>query len=62
MPNGNKLRKLMEDKNITQKELQNRTGIDQGRISAIINNEDDIRESTLKRICEALECEAEDIW
>lgn len=62
MPYGHKIRKLLEERGMTQAELSRLSGIKESNISYIVNNDRSVRENTLRRICAALNCKAEDIW
>jgi len=58
----NRLREVMLLKRITQEELSKRTGIRQGEISKIINDQKEIYLSTAKRIAKALGKSVDYLW
>lgn len=60
----NRIKEVMKQKGITQKELQSMTGIDQASLSRIINerNRRSITLDTCKRIAKALGYSIEYLW
>jgi len=58
----NRIREVMLLKRITQEELSKRTGIRQGEISKIINDQKEIYLSTAKRIAKALGKSVDYLW
>lgn len=58
----NKIREVMLLKRITQEELSKRTGIAQGEISKIINEQKNIHLTTAKRIAKALGKSVDYLW
>lgn len=62
MPNGKKVRHALVERDMTQADLARKSGISPEHISGIIRNDKNVRESTLKRICDAIGCKAEEIW
>lgn len=61
MADGRKIKRLLDAKGLTQREFSKLVGISESNISTIINHESNMRESTIKRICEILGCEPTDI-
>lgn len=56
------LQRILQDKNITQKELSRLTGIRPSTICDICNNNADfLKLDNLDRICSALDCDVSDI-
>lgn len=53
---------LMEEKGISQKEMAEKMGLTESRVSQMLKKERDVLTSTLKKICEIIGCKAEDIW
>lgn len=62
MPNGKKVRHALVERDMTQADLARKSGISPEHISGIIRTDKNVRESTLKRICKAIGCNAEEIW
>lgn len=62
MPNANKVKHVLVDRDMSQAELARKMGVGPGHVSKIMRNDADVRESTLKRMCRALNCKAEDLW
>lgn len=62
MPNREKMRRIMFERDMTQADLARSMGVSPSGVTKIMRKGTDIRESTLKRICQALGCRAEDIW
>lgn len=62
MPDKTKTRMRMAALDINQKELANRANMIESHVSKILRDGTDVRESTLKKLCHALGCKAEDIW
>lgn len=60
MPNSTKIKRVMQDKQITQLELAKRLGMAQSNMSKLINKSN-AREKTILKLCEALECTPNDI-
>lgn len=58
----NRVREVMLIKRISQKQLANKTGIQQSEISRIINEEKDIYLKTAKRIAKALGKSVDYLW
>ena len=58
--NYNKLWKLLIDKNMLNKDLQEKTGISSNAI-AKMGKGGDVSTQVLRKICEALDCRLEDI-
>lgn len=58
--NYNKLWKLLIDKNMLKKDLQEQTGISSNAI-AKMGKGGDVSTQVLRKICEALDCRLEDI-
>lgn len=58
--NYNKLWKLLIDKNMLKKDLQEKTGISSNAI-AKMGKGGDVSTLVLRKICEALDCRLEDI-
>lgn len=58
--NYNKLWKLLIDKNMLKKDLQEKTGISSNAI-AKMGKGGDVSTQVLRKICEALDCRIEDI-
>jgi len=58
--NYNKLWKLLIDKNMLKKDLQEKTGISSNAI-AKMGKGGDVSTQVLRKICEALDCRLEDI-
>ena len=58
---GERLRAMRLLRGLTQKQLEERTGIDKGRISAFENGHINPRLSTLLRFTEALGCSADEL-
>lgn len=61
MPYGRKLKDILDEKGISQAELSRMTGIEPSNISYIVNNDRNVREKTLARICEALKIDPREI-
>lgn len=57
-----KLRIKMAERDITQAELARRTGIEPSYMSLILRNGKNIGVDYLRRICDVLQCSAEEIW
>lgn len=62
MPDKTKVRMRMAALDVNQKELANRANMIESHVSKILRDGTDVRESTLKKLCHALGCKAEDIW
>lgn len=62
MPNGKKVLHALVDRDMKQADLARRSGLSPEHVSDIIRNDKNVRESTLKRICKAIGCKAEEIW
>lgn len=62
MPNGKKVLHALVDRDMKQADLARRSGLSPEHVSDIIRNDKNVRESTLKRICKAIGCSAEEIW
>ncbi|WP_083755145.1 helix-turn-helix domain-containing protein [Desulforamulus reducens] len=58
----NRLQEVMKLKRITQQELSKRTGIAQGEISKIMNDQKDIYLKTAKKIAKALGKSVDYLW
>lgn len=58
--NYNKLWKLLIDKNMLKKDLQEKTGISSNAI-AKMGKGGDVSTQVLRKICDALDCRLEDI-
>lgn len=61
MPNGKKIKAILNERGMTQRDLSIASGIDESNISYILNQNRNIREKTLFKLCKALKCSAEDI-
>lgn len=61
MPYGWKIKKLLKEKGMTQADLARATGIDPSNICHIVNEDRNVRESTLYRLCEILQVKPEEI-
>lgn len=61
MPYGEKIRKILRDKGMTQADLSRASGIEESNISFIVNSNRNVRELTLSKLCNGLECKPEDI-
>ena len=61
MPNGKKIKAILNERGMTQRDLSLASGIDESNISYILNQNRNIREKTLFKLCKALKCSAEDI-
>lgn len=61
MPDSKKLRERLEAMNMNQAELARKAGLKPSNLSLIMNKNRDVRESTLAKLCAALECKPEDI-
>lgn len=61
MPYGYKIKKILKDKGMTQAELSRASGIKESNISHILNQDRNVRERTLYRLCKGLGCKPEDI-
>lgn len=61
MPDSKKLKRIMDEQDMSQAELGRRAGIKPANVSHIVNSNRDVRESTLMKIARALGCKAEDI-
>ena len=61
MPYGWKIKEILKEKEMTQAELSRITGIKPSNLSYIVNNNRDVLETTLERLCYGLECRPEDI-
>lgn len=62
MPDKRKMRVRMAELGINQQELCRRANLGESHVSKIMRDGTDIREGTLKKLCHALGCKAEDIW
>ncbi len=62
MPNRKKIKTILSEQGITQRELAEKLSLPESHISLICQGKIDIRESTLKKMCEILHIEAKDIW
>jgi DNA-binding Xre family transcriptional regulator len=62
MPNRKKILQVLSDRNMSQKQLADALGVTRGCVSLWVSGERQPNEGTLKRICEVLNCKAEDIW
>lgn len=60
--NHKKLQYKMIERDETPKTLSKSTGIQREYISRMRHEDKDIRVSTLKKLCKALKCKAEDLW
>ena len=61
MPDGNKIRALLEERDMTQADLSRASGIEESNISYIINQSRNVREKTLAKLCRGLRCKPEEI-
>lgn len=61
MPYGWKIRAILDEKGMTQADLARASGIDASNISYIVNQDRNVREKTLWRLCKGLNCKPEDI-
>lgn len=61
MPYGKKIKAILDDKKMSQVELSRLSGIEESNISHIVNNNRNVREKTLSKICKALGCKPEEI-
>lgn len=62
MPNANKVKHRLVDLGMNQADLARASGLERHHVYKILNQSEDIRESTLKKLCKGLKCKAEDIW
>lgn len=60
--NSQKLRVKMAERNISQSELARRANIEPSYMSLIVRKNRNIGVDYLRRICEVLDCKAEDLW
>lgn len=58
----NKIKHMMLDKDLSYTEVAKRMGVHVSHVSNILSRNNDIKTSTLKKLCKALGCKAEDIW
>lgn len=59
---GDNIKRLLEERGMSQNELSRRTGISKANVSLMVNGRrNDIKLHTLRSLCEALECKAEDL-
>lgn len=61
MPYGWKIKKLLKERGMTQADLSRASGIEPSNISHIVNNDRNVREKTLWRLCQGLHCKPEEI-
>ena len=61
MPQREKIKKILEEKGMTQADLARASGIDASNISYIISESRNVREKTLWKLCKGLGCKPEDI-
>lgn len=61
MPYGWKVKAILDEKNMSQAELSRLTGIEQSNISYIVNNNRNVTEETLWKLCNGLKCKPEEI-
>lgn len=62
MPNPEKIRRVLFDRRMSKADLARKMGVSRSFATHITKSGVDIRESTLKRLCDAMGCKAEDIW
>jgi DNA-binding Xre family transcriptional regulator len=53
---NNSIKKIRERRKLTQKQLSEITGIDQANLSQHESGKKMMREDTIRRLCDALEC------
>lgn len=59
---GDNIKRLLEERGMSQNELSRRTGISKANVSLMVNGRrNDIKLHTLRSLCEALGCKAEDL-
>lgn len=56
------MRRIMFEREMSQADLARAMGVSPSGVTKIMRKGTDIRESTLKKVCRALNCRAEDIW
>lgn len=61
MTSGKKIQAIMSDLGISQSELARRAGMKRSNVCYIVNNDRDVRESTLSKLCRGLGCKPEEI-
>ena len=61
MPYGLKVKAILEKQGMTQADLSRESGIDRSNISYIVNNNRNVREKTLAKLCKGLHCKPEEI-
>ena len=61
MPYGWKVKAILEEQEMTQADLSRASGIEESNISHIVNNDRNIREKTLAKLCKGLGCKPEEI-
>ena len=61
MPVGWKIKAILKERGMSQAELARASGLKESNISYIVNNDRNIRERTLARICKALKINPEEI-
>lgn len=62
MPDRTKVKMELAKRDMTQADLARKMGVSRSHVTKIMSKGTDVRESTLKRICRAIGCRAEDIW
>lgn len=61
MPDGKKVKRIMNEKGITQKDLAEAIGMGRANLSHMLKVNVNSRESTVSKICDFLGCTYEDI-
>lgn len=61
MPYGEKVREILKEKGMTQRQLADLAGIEESNISYILNSDRNVKETTLRKLCNALDVDPEDI-
>ncbi len=57
-----RLRKIMDEKNVTQEELASKIGVSQSAISHMLNRNCRPQRRTIKKLADALQVTAESLW
>lgn len=57
-----KIRRIADERGMSQADVARAAGLYDSQVSHIFNEDRNLREPTLIKLCKALDCKAEDIW
>lgn len=62
MTKSSKIRQIANDRGMSQADVARAAGLYDSQVSHMFNEDGNLREPTLIKLCKALDCKAEDIW